>query len=121
MTDRSPSQRFQLEVIKLLLQVAWADHEIDESEVRVIFDYATRVGLVEADMRLLERYIAGTAPLPPPDMGLLRQRKQEALLAVQTLLLSDAAIDRQEREILADIEAVLDESEVLAEIEAALE
>lgn len=98
---------FRIEVLKLLLQVAWADHEIQPEEAQSIRDIARQYRLDDEQLAELERYLAGDEPLPAPNLGVLRDRKQEVMLAVQTLLLSDLQVVAEEREILAEIDAML--------------
>jgi hypothetical protein len=98
---------FRVEVLKLLLQVAWADHEIQPDEAHTIRDIARQYRLDQDQLAELERYLAGQEPLPAPNLGVLRERKQEVMIAVQTLLLSDLQVVSEEREVLAEIETLL--------------
>jgi len=98
---------FKLEVLKLLLQVAWADHEIQDGEAQTIRDFARRYHLSDDELATLERYLTGAERLPAPDLGVLRERRDDVLVAVKTLLLSDLQVVAEEREILAEIEQLL--------------
>jgi DnaJ-domain-containing protein 1 len=96
-----------LEVIKLLLQVAWADHEVQPAERSVLLSYAREHGMSMEELEELSRYVEGEAPLPPPNLGLLRQHKEQAMAVVCTLLGSDKRLKQDESEILAQLEEML--------------
>ena len=101
------ASEFRIEVLKLLLQVAWADHEVQPEEAQTIRDIARQYRLDDEQLSQLEGYLSGEAALPAPNLGILRERRQEVILAVQTLLLSDLQVVAEEREILAEIEELL--------------
>lgn len=101
-------RRFHREVINLLLHIAWADRDLDDDELRVVLDFARRYKLSEPELDELGEQIAGRRPLREVDLELLRGRRQDVLIAAQTLLLSDAAVVASERELLSRIEAALD-------------
>jgi len=63
--------------------------------------------LTEAELTVLEDMLAGRAPLAPPNLGLLRQRRVEVLRAVKGLLLSDLKLAHEEEEILSQIASLL--------------
>lgn len=102
------NEPFRLEVLKLFLQLAWADHEIQPEEAETLRSTARRFGLGEDEFARLERYLDGSERLPAPNLGLLRPRKQEVLAAVRTLLSSNLEIVAEERELLAELETLLD-------------
>jgi hypothetical protein len=96
-----------LEVIKLLLQVAWADHEVQPAERSVLLSYAREHGMPMEELKELSKYVKGEAPLPPPDLGYIRQHREQAMAAVCTLLGSDKRLKEDESEILAQLEEML--------------
>ena len=102
-----PDRGFALEVIKLLLQVAWADGEVAPEEAEVLIEHTRRSGLGEGELDELRACLSGEAPLPPPNLGLLRERRVEALRAVRNLLKSDLRIAPEEDAILGQISALL--------------
>ena len=81
----SRDDRFNLEVVKLLLKVAWVDREVDE---------------------LLRRVDAGQ-PLPEPDLATLRQRADDVMTAARALVLSDGKIKAEESALLKQLAATL--------------
>jgi hypothetical protein len=51
--------------------------------------------------------LTGRAPLAPPNLGLLKERRTEVLRAVKELLLADLDVAEEEEEILEQISALL--------------
>lgn len=98
---------FNLEVLKLLLQAAWADDEIQPQERELIQTHARTLQLAPDEVVELETYLNGHAPLPPPNLGLLRLRREEAIQAVRTLLLVDDRLEESETIILEQVEELL--------------
>lgn len=98
---------FASELVKLLLQVAFADHEVAPAEAEALLTYARRRSLPEAEVAALQAMLTGRAPLAPPNLGLLRQRRTDVLRAVKELLLSDLEVAEEEEEILSQIAALL--------------
>ena len=87
----------RLELLKLLLQVAWADHEVQEEERAAVRRFATDEGIVDPT---LEAYLDGKAPLPPPNMTLLRTRREEALFLAKSLARADLHLGDEEIDLL---------------------
>jgi uncharacterized tellurite resistance protein B-like protein len=98
---------FASELVKLLLQVAWADHGVAPAEAETLLAFARRSGLPEGELSSLQAMLTGQAPLVPPNLGLLKQRRTDALRAVKELLLSDREVTEEEEEVLSQIAALL--------------
>lgn len=98
---------FALELVKLLLQVVWADHEVAPAEAEALLAFARRSGLAEADQQHVSAMLSGRAPLAPPNLGLLKARRTEVLRAVKELLLVDLEIAEEEADLLDQIAALL--------------
>ncbi len=94
-------------MIRLLVQVAWADHEVASAEAEALLVFARRSGLDEDEVAGLSAMLAGHAPLVPPNLGLLKERRTDVLRAVKELLLSDLEVADEEEEILSQIAALL--------------
>jgi uncharacterized tellurite resistance protein B-like protein len=101
------SAAFSSELVKLLLQVAWADHDVAPQEAEALLRYARQNGLSRAELDALGAMLTGRAPLTPPNLGLLKQRRSEVLRAVKSLLVSDVHVAEEEEEILAQISTLL--------------
>jgi uncharacterized tellurite resistance protein B-like protein len=102
-----PPKVFALELVKLLLQVAWADHDVAPAEAEALLTFARRSGLGEQALTDLSAMLHGRAPLQPPNLGLLKERRTEVLRAVKELLLSDLEVAEEEEEILSQIASLL--------------
>lgn len=98
---------FASELVKLLLQVAFADHEVAPAEAEALLAFARRSRLPETELAALQAMLTGRAPLTPPNLGLLKQRRADVLRAVKELLLSDLEVAEEEEEILSQIAALL--------------
>ena len=104
---------FHWELLKLLLQVAWADDVVHPAERYVVLHFALRFGVSDEQIAELERHLDGSAPvsLPPPNFALLRRRKEEAMDAAQQLVIADDEIRDAENELLAELHVLLSEGE----------
>lgn len=102
-----PPKVFALELVKLLIQVAWADHEVAPAEAETLLAFARQSGLDENELLGLSAMLSGRAPLSPPNLGLLRQRRTDVLRAVKELLLSDLRVADEEEALLSQIAALL--------------
>ena len=102
---------FNFEVIKLLLQAAWADLRLEDEEAQLILGRARKLGLLSdqlaRDLDKIRGYLRGDEPLPPPDMGLLKVHRQEVLQAVREVLVCDSKIDQDEKVIWEEICSLL--------------
>jgi len=101
------SPQFAFELLKLLLQVAWADDEVTKEEGEALLAYA-RTNLLSADkVELLAACLAGQAVLPPPNLGYLKEHRTDTMRAVKELLMSDRRVEAEEETILAQIASLL--------------
>ena len=98
---------FASELVKLLVQVAWADHDVAPAEAEALLAFARRHRLPEAELTSLHATLTGRAPLAPPNLGLLKQRRTDVLRAVKELLLSDLEVAEEEEDILNQIAMLL--------------
>lgn len=99
--------RFHLELLKLLLHVAWSDDELKPSEAQALIGAAKRWNMPVTELQRLERCLELGEPLPAPNLGLLRQRADEVLASVRTLIASDADVHLSEQEMLDQIRELL--------------
>jgi uncharacterized tellurite resistance protein B-like protein len=94
------------ELIKLLLQVATADHELAPAE-RVRLESLAGALVPDRERRAqVKRWLEGAA-LPPPDMGRLRAHRALVAAEARRLVLADGHVDEEERSMLAQIDALL--------------
>lgn len=95
------------ELLKLLVQVAWADLELHPEETQSLLQVAD--ALLPSDARLadVEAWLAGSVPLPPPDLAVLRAHRDDVLLEVRRVLRADGAVHEDEQSSYAQIARLL--------------
>src|SRR5450432_334659 len=99
--------QFAFELLKLLLQVAWADDDVAPEEAETLMVFARTQQLSQDQLELLSACLAGRAPLPPPNLGFLKPRRLDVMRAVKELLVSDLSVAEEEEQILGQISALL--------------
>jgi uncharacterized membrane protein YebE (DUF533 family) len=100
-------ERLNLEILKLLIQVAWADHEVAEDERRMLEERARVSGLGDEAVATLQRFLATEAKLPAPDFGFLRAHRDQAIAAAEKMVQSDDTVSASEQEVLVEIRELL--------------
>ena len=98
---------FTFELVKLLLQVAWADDDIASEEADALLTYGKKHQLTAEQLTLLTACLAGKTPLPPPNIGYLKEHRLDVMRAVRELLGSDLRIAAEEDAILTQLSALL--------------
>lgn len=98
---------FDTEVIKLLLQVAWADDEVSREEKMMILGLARSWYVPEPEIKVLIERLDQGQPLPQPNLKLLRTRLDDVMTAVRGLVLSDGKVAESESDMIKQIEAML--------------
>ena len=83
---------FHIEVVKLLLQMAWSDDELDPEEREQIRGSAIKWGVPPADLRILLERLDEGEPLPSPNLKMLRKKPEVAIAAARRLMLADGKI-----------------------------
>ena len=99
--------QFAFELLKLLLQVAWANDDIADQEAAALRAFGSKSQLSPEQQALLAEWLAGSAPLPPPHLGSLKQHRLDVMRAVKELLMTDLHVDAEEEAILSQIGALL--------------
>lgn len=94
---------FDTEVVKLLLQVAWADDELISRERDMIFGLARSWFVPEPELKILMERLDQGEQLPQPNLKLLRTRADQVLEAVRGLVLSDGKVAQEESEMIQQI------------------
>lgn len=103
--DRSDHVSF--EILKLLLQVAWADHRVQPAERRALLRLAELLGFGAEDRAQLATFLDGAKPLPPPNLGLLRAHREEAMAAARRLACADVQVLPDEKAIVRMLDELL--------------
>lgn len=103
----SDEDAFNLEVLKLLLNVAWVDGEVEQHEANMLLGLGRSWTVPEAALqKLMEGLKAGKRPAEP-DYALLRERADDAIQAARALVLADGKVKPEETELLKRVQAVL--------------
>jgi tellurite resistance protein len=107
MASLTAEDEFNIEVLKLLLQLAWSDGEVAPEESALILGAARSWGVPEQEIAHLRGYLGKEEPLPAPNMGLLRTRPDQVLEAARALIASDGRLHAGERELLDELRLIL--------------
>ncbi|MBT8491809.1 MAG: TerB family tellurite resistance protein [Deltaproteobacteria bacterium] len=97
------------EVIKLLIQVAWADQQIVDEERDHLLTTARSSGLSDEELADIEAALSDPASMTPPDFELLKRYKQDAKRAATVLMRIDGKVSAREVALLASINELLGE------------
>src|SRR5262245_4059707 len=103
----SSDERFNLEVVKLLLKVAWADHEVDAREKQLILGVARSWSVPEPELKQLMARLEQGQPLPEPDVEVLKKRADDVMTAARALVLTDGKVKLEESTLLEQLAATL--------------
>ena len=98
---------FNTELVKLLLQVAWADDEVATREKDMIFGLARGWFVPEPELKELMARLDQGKPLPQPNLTLLRTRLDDVMEAVRGLVLSDGKVAPEESAMIKQIQQML--------------
>ena len=101
------SAAFASELVKLLVQVAWADHEVAPEEAEILLRFARQRGLPQHELDSLSGMLRGRTPLTPPNLGVLKNHRAEVIRAVKELLICDLSVAAEEEELLEQITVLL--------------
>lgn len=96
----SEEDQFNLEVLKLLLAVAWVDGQVDQHEVNVVLGLGRSWTVPEAALQALHRAIREGKRPAEPDWALLKTRPDDALQAARALMLADGKATNEEIALL---------------------
>lgn len=103
----STEDRFNIEVIKLLLQLAWADRELSQTERMLIMGLGRSWSVPEGELHTLLDLLKAGGAMPEPDLEVLRTRPDDVLEAARALCLSDGQLAQDEKALLERITARL--------------
>jgi hypothetical protein len=103
----SADDRFNLELLRLLLHLAWADGAVAPQEVDMIFGLGRSWLVPEPELGRLHAALAAGEHPAEPDYALLRTRAEEALEAASALVLTDGKVHPAEAALLARVRTAL--------------
>ncbi len=103
----SEDERFNVELLKLLVQVAWGDGRLDDRERHAVEGLGRSWLVPEPELQtLLEQLKAGRG-LPAPNLGLLREQPDAAMEAVRALVAVDSRLADSEQTLIQEIKDLL--------------
>jgi uncharacterized tellurite resistance protein B-like protein len=95
------------ELLKLLVQVALADHELAPAEQETLLHVADALLPSDALLAEVEGWLSGDIALPAPDMGSLKEHRHEVMLEARRVVLADGKVVLDEDHMLTDLAALL--------------
>ena len=98
---------FNVEVLKLMLQLAWSDGQIDPQEAGTLLGAARSWGVPESEVAALKKGLERYSAPPAPDLALLRERTDEVFEAARALIASDGRLQPAEEEMLEELRVIL--------------
>lgn len=107
MAKPTAEDHFNIEVLKLMLQLAWSDGQIDVREVGTLLGAARSWGVPEPEVAALQKALERDDSPPAPDLALLRDRPDEVFEAAHALVASDDRLRASEMEILEELRVIL--------------
>lgn len=110
MTRSTANDAFNVEVLKLMVQLAWSDERLDAREVGLILGVARSWSIPEPEFAALKKLLDEGGSPPAPDLALLRDRPDEVFEAMRALIASDGQLQASEREMLEELRIILSPS-----------
>lgn len=107
MNRPSPIAEVNVETLKLLLQVAWADDTLDSKERDAVVVLGVKWGVPDETMAMLLKHLDMGKPLPQPNLGLLRQHRAVVLAAAEWFVGVDGVIEESEKDFLSTVGELL--------------
>ena len=96
-----------LETLKLLLQVAWANDTLEPAERAAVAELGPKWGVAPEVMEVLLKHLDLGKPLPQPNLGLLRGHRDVVQAAAEWFVGVDGVIDETEKEFLETVAQLL--------------
>jgi uncharacterized membrane protein YebE (DUF533 family) len=107
MNRPSDSEEVNVEIVKLLLQVAWADDTLDDKERAAVATLCKQWKVPDETTAFLLQHLHLGKPLPQPNMALLKQHRHAAIAAAEWFIGIDGVVDDAEKDFVNTIEQLL--------------
>jgi tellurite resistance protein len=98
---------FNTEALKLLLQVAWANDELDPKEREFLVKLGKAWSVPSATLDDLLAHLDSGKPFPQPNLALLRTDPAKVMRAAEALISADGVGDAEERAFLEELKTLL--------------
>ena len=105
-----PHHQIDLETLKLLVHVAWADRRVAPEEMDYILSLARQMEAKDEEIEFLRLALEDEGRLPAPNMGLLRGQYDQVMQSIDQLIHADKHIVDDERAVRAAVAHLLTES-----------
>ena len=102
-----PEPRFLVEVLHVLVHLAFADGKVTEDESQAILATGRRNALPPDEIAALEAALAGRAPLPPLDLEYLRDHRAHVLEVARIFVAGNGLVSAEVR-VLTELARLLD-------------
>jgi hypothetical protein len=109
--SRMDGHQLKIETLKLLVQLAWADHEVSEKETEYILSLSAKFDANEDEVAELRAALVEGGKLPMPNLGLLRGHKDEVMQSIDEIIAIDDRIVEDEEELRDMVSQMLDTPE----------
>lgn len=107
MSAPTPSPEVNVEILKLLLQAAWANDTLAPKEREAVVTLGNRWKVPPDTLLWLLRHLDEGKPLPQPNLGLLRAHREAALAAAERFVGVDGVVDDAEKDFLVTVDQLL--------------
>ena len=95
------------ELLKLLAQMAWSDHEVSAEEGVYLLSLCDQLCGAPQYKLEVQGWINGEAPLPPPNFGVLKNHRDLVMKTMAQVSLADGQVVQDERDMLAQVASML--------------
>lgn len=93
------AHQIDLETLKLLIQVAWADHEVAAQEADYILFLAKQMQARDDEIKSLRQALSDEGRLPAPNLDMLRGHYVHVMRSIDQLISIDNQIVDDERAV----------------------
>lgn len=108
--EASEKATFYWELMKLLLQVAWADDTVAPEERHTLRALGERLRLDGSQLEIIDSCLEGRRSLPPPNMALLRGHRDDVLKAAEHIAMADKIVTTDEQSIMDGLNSMLSQA-----------
>jgi tellurite resistance protein len=103
----SAEDTFNLEVLRLLVFVAWVDGEPDQQEAQMVLSLGRSWSVPEPELQALLEDVKAARKPGEPDWTLLKTRSDDAIMAARAVVLADGKVKPEESALLKRVVASL--------------
>ncbi len=107
MSAPTATPEVNVEILKLLLQAAWANDTLEPSEREAVVKLGNDWKVAPDTLLWLLRHLDQGKPLPQPNLGLLRAHRDATLHAAETFVGVDGVVDDAEKDFLTTVGQLL--------------